>query len=64
MCVVQRTASTVRTVGRRRKLTPEEEANMVADYHDNNGTVKEISHRYEVSHQTVYNAVERAKAAS
>ncbi|MCH8978308.1 MAG: hypothetical protein IH945_03580 [Armatimonadetes bacterium] len=66
MCPAQWSASRTRTPGRARKLTPQEEAEMVADYHEHRGpvgTIKVVADWYGVSHQTVYNAVDRDQEA-
>ena len=47
-------------VGRNRALTPEREAQMVAEYLTGDKDVRALAAEFGVSHQTVYNAVDRA----
>lgn len=47
-------------LGRNRALTPEKEAEMVAAYFAGEKDVRQIATEFGVSHQTLYNAVDRA----
>ncbi len=63
-CTMSTVENKIRRPGRPRKLTAKDEAQMVADYVEVNGTLREIAARYGCSMSLVYVAFDRAGRAA